>query len=98
MILGIVLLVTFAFSIGAIVQRNHVTIGLVILNWILILDSIGILIIGGFVWFYTLQERNNFHEVFVDATRDTRIALQDKVRLTFSVSFIYASLTASYHS
>jgi len=79
-ILGIALLVTFAISIGAIVQRNHVTIGLVILNYILIVDAIGILIVGTFIWFYTLMERNNFHDYWEQASRETRISLQDRLK------------------
>jgi hypothetical protein len=78
-ILGIALLITFAVSICAIVQRSHVTIGLVILNYTLLIDAIGIIIIGTFVWFYTLQERANFHVLWADASRETRITLQDQV-------------------
>lgn len=80
LILGIALLVTFAISIGAIVQRNHVTTGLVILNYTLLIDAIGIVIIGTFVWFFTLEERNNFHKSWQAATPTTRRVLQDQVR------------------
>jgi hypothetical protein len=76
-VLGISLLVTFVISIGAIVQRNHVTIGLVILNYVLVLDTIAVGIIGSFVWFYTLRERNNFHVAWAEAAPATRIFLQD---------------------
>jgi hypothetical protein len=78
-VLGVALLITFGVSLGAIVQRNHVTIGLVILNWLLILDALGILIIGTFVWFFTLQERAEFHALWVKQTPANRIVLQDKV-------------------
>jgi hypothetical protein len=77
--LGVALLVTFAISISAIIQPNHVTIGLVILNWALVLDALGIVIIGTFVWFYTLQERDNFHRVFQDLTTTQRISIQDQL-------------------
>jgi len=80
MILGIVLLITFAISIGAIIQKNHITIGLVILNYTLLTDAIGIIIIGTFIWFFTLQERVNFHVRWLDATRETRIILQDQLQ------------------
>ncbi|GLB35154.1 putative tetraspanin [Lyophyllum shimeji] len=80
MVLGIALLVTFAISIGAIVQKNHVTIGLVVLNYTLLVDAIGIVVIGTFIWFFTLQERNNFHVRWQDASRDTRIKLQDQLK------------------
>jgi len=78
LVLGVALLVTFFLSIGAIVQRNHVTIGLVILNWALVLDVLGIIIVGTFVWFFTLMERNNFHTAFQETLSQNRIAIQDK--------------------
>ncbi|KAG6909819.1 hypothetical protein DXG01_015092 [Tephrocybe rancida] len=78
--LGIALLATFAISIGAIIQKNHVTIGLVILNYTLLLDALGIVVIGTFIWFFTLQERNNFHVIWSAASRDTRIKLQDQLK------------------
>jgi len=77
-ILGVALLTTFIISIGAIIQRNHVTIGLVLLNYALLVDAISILVIGTFIWFSTLQERANFHQFWVDASPALRIALQDK--------------------
>lgn len=43
------------------------------------LDALGILIIGTFVWFFTLMERNNYHKAFQDTTAQNRIAIQDKV-------------------
>lgn len=80
-ILGIAFLVTFVISIGAIVQKSHVTIGLVILNYALLVDAIGIVIIGTYVWFFTLQERANFHHLWLQASSQTRITLQDQVCL-----------------
>jgi len=79
-LLGIALLITFVISVGAIVQRNHVTIGLVILNYALLADALAILVIGTFVWFYTLQERAEFHKLWIDAPRETRIFLQDQFK------------------
>jgi len=80
MILGIALLITFAISIVAIVQKNHVTIGLVVLNYALLVDAIGIVIIGTFVWFFTLGERANFHVLWLGASREARITLQDQLK------------------
>jgi len=80
MVLGIALLLTFVISIIAILQRNDVTIGLVVLNWTLILDALGIVIIGTFVWFLTLRERENFHSIFASQTPQARIAIQDKLK------------------
>jgi hypothetical protein len=53
---------------------------LVILNWVLILDALGIIVIGSFVWFFTLKERNNFHEAFSQQSTQNMIAIQDQVR------------------
>jgi hypothetical protein len=78
LILGIALLITFVFSIGAIVQANHVTIGLVILNYLLLVDVLLILVIGSVMWFPTLRERDLFHKSWIDMSRDDRIFLQDK--------------------
>jgi len=80
MVLGVALLITFAISIVAIVQRNHITVGLVVLNWILILDALAIVIVGTFIWFMTLRERDNFHHVFAEQTPAARIAIQDKLK------------------
>jgi len=79
-ILGIALLVTFVISIAAIVQRNHVTIGLVILNYALLIDAVGILVIGTFIWFFTLKERANFHVLWAAASPATRITIQDQFK------------------
>jgi len=78
--LGVSLLVTWAVSVGAIIQPNHVTRGLILLNWTLIADAVMIIVIGTFVWFYTLQERANYHTVFAAQTSATRIAIQDKLQ------------------
>jgi hypothetical protein len=80
MILGIAFIITFAISVGAIIQRNHVTIGLVILNWVLILDALGVIIVGSFVWFITLRERAYFHSLWDAQTRENRILLQDQLK------------------
>jgi len=79
-ILGVALLATCAISVAAIVQKSHVTIGLVILNYALLLDAIGIVIIGTFVWFFTLQERSNFHRLWLQASPQTRTMLQDQFK------------------
>jgi len=79
-ILGIALIVTFFVSIAGVVQRNHITIGLVITNYALLIDAIGIVIIGTFVWFFTLEERKNFSVFWNAATPDVRRQLQDKLK------------------
>ncbi|KAF8503742.1 tetraspanin Pls1 family [Russula emetica] len=75
--MGIAFLITTALSIGAIIQRNHVTIGLVVLNWVLISDAIIVLIVGTFVWFYTLRERAEYHVKYARLQPSQRIAVQD---------------------
>jgi len=77
-VLGVALIITFLLSIVAIAQKSHVTRGFVILNYFLLLDAAGIIIIGSFVWWYTLQERANFHQLWLQAPTTTRIFLQDK--------------------
>jgi len=76
-ILGVALLISFIISIVAILQRNHVTIGLVLLNYALVVDAIGILVVGTIIWFSTLQERAHFHGWWVDTSPEIRITLQD---------------------
>lgn len=80
LILGISLMVTFFVSIAAIIQPNHVTMGLIILNWTLIVDALGIVIIGSFIWYYTLGERANFQVIFNALPTAQKIALQDQLK------------------
>lgn len=77
-VLGIALLITFGISILAVVQRNHVTVGLVILNWALILDALAVIIVGTYIWWFTLEIRNNYFEMFKSVSPDIRIQIQDK--------------------
>jgi len=77
LVIGIALLITSALSVGAIIQRNHVIIGLVILNWVLIADAIIVLVVGSFIWFYTLRERAEFHGVYAELQPSQRITIQD---------------------
>jgi len=78
LVMGIAFLLTSALSVGAIIQRNHVTIGLVILNWVLIADAIIVLVVGTLVWFYTLRERSEFHALYAKMQPSQRITIQDK--------------------
>ncbi|KAI0005853.1 tetraspanin [Russula compacta] len=78
LIVGIALLLTSFLSIGAIIQRNHVTIGLVVLNWVLIADAIIVLSVGTIVWFYTLRERAEFHTQYAKLQPSQRVTIQDK--------------------
>lgn len=77
--MGIALLLASFVAVGAIIQRNHVTIGLVILNWVLIADAVIVLSIGTILWFYTLRERNEFHLEYAKLQPSQRITIQDQV-------------------
>jgi len=78
MILGILYAVTFIISVGAIVQRNHVTIGLVMLNWLLIVDTAFTVGFASVLWFRTLEEQVNYEKVWIAAPAQTRLTLQDQ--------------------
>jgi hypothetical protein len=94
--LGISLLITFAISIGAIIQPNHVTLGLVLLNWTLVLDGVGIIVIGSFIWFYTLQERNNFDVLFTGLSAAQRVSIQDQLQCCGYFGVSDAEIGGSY--
>jgi hypothetical protein len=83
MVLGVLLLLTVAISIAGIIQRNHVNIGLVVLNYALLVDAIVVVVIGTYVWWSTLQEGVNFHKLWLSASTNSRIVLQDQVSLPF---------------
>ena len=82
LVAGIFFLATWVFSIGAIVQKNHVTMGLILLNWVLIVDALAVLVIGTILWFFSLRQRNEYHVAFQAASAQTRIAIQNKVSPT----------------
>ncbi|KAJ6618291.1 tetraspanin Pls1 family [Mycena sp. CBHHK59/15] len=78
MVVGIALAFTFLVSIGAVVQRNHITVGFVILNWFLIADAIIVIAVGTMIWFFSLRQRNEFHVKWSALSANDRITLQDK--------------------
>lgn len=80
LVLGIVFIITFVIAIGAIIQPVHVTIGLVVLNWALLLDGIVTLAVGTVVWFSTLKEELNFHKAFSQQSEQNRQAIQDLLK------------------
>lgn len=77
-VLGIALLATFVLSLLVIIQRG--TLGLKILNWVLLANSIIILFIGTYIWVFTLHERNNYHAVFGQQSNETKILIQDMLK------------------
>jgi len=78
--LGIIYVVTFAISVGAVIQQNHITIGLAVLNWVLIINTIITMVFGSNLWFMTLQEHANFSNVWNATTPQARIAVQEKLQ------------------
>jgi hypothetical protein len=80
LVVGIFYVATFFVSIGAIIQRNHVTIGLAILNWLLILDTVLTVLFGSNLWFMTLQENKNFGATWNATDAQHRIDVQDSLQ------------------
>jgi len=80
LVLGVALLLTWAISIIGIIQRNNNTAVLIVANWALIMDAIGVVIIGCIVWFYTLQETANYLKVWKAATPATLQSIQDTLQ------------------
>ncbi|GJJ12505.1 hypothetical protein Clacol_006748 [Clathrus columnatus] len=80
LVFGALFLATFAFSIVAIIQPNHVILPLAILNWALIVDALAVVTIGTIIWWATLRERANFDEAFEKTTVDIRLVLQNQLQ------------------
>jgi len=80
LVVGILYVTTFAISIGAIIQRNHVTIGLAILNWVLMFNTVVTVVFGSNLWFMTLQEEKNFGNLWTATTSERRIGIQDQLQ------------------
>ncbi|CAE7143359.1 unnamed protein product [Rhizoctonia solani] len=76
--LGIMFAITFIVSIGAILTPKATTGGLKALNWVLIADSAATIIIGSIVWFYTLEERQNFSQVWGEQSEQTLGRIQEQ--------------------
>ena len=79
LVLGLLFLVTWVVSVGAVIQKNHITGGLVLLNWMLIADMLYLTGAGTVIWFFTLRMRNSFHKIWSHQSPGTRIAIQDMV-------------------
>jgi len=80
LVVGIVFLITFAVSIAAVVQRNHVTIGFVVLNYLLLMDVVVVLVVGTMIWFTSLRQRNEFQVSWTALPPSSRITLQDEFK------------------
>lgn len=79
-VLGIIFLATFVSSLILVPIRG--TKSLIMLNWLLFINGIAILLVGTYIWFSTLHERNNYHAAFGMQSDATKIAIQDTVRST----------------
>ncbi|CAE6415369.1 unnamed protein product [Rhizoctonia solani] len=78
--LGIMFVITCVLSIGAILTPKAATGGLKALNWVLIADSIATVIVGSVVWFYTLEERENFSFVWAEQSQDIQSRIQEQFK------------------
>ena len=88
MVLGIAFCIAFVFSVGGVIQANHVIVGLQIFNGVLILVGTVCLIVGSSVWFWTLKEAGNFRDVWAALDQDRQAAIQDTVSLFFESRFL----------
>lgn len=75
--LGIMFAITFVVSIFAILTPKSTTGGLKMLNWVLIADTVATVSVGSIVWFYTLEERKNFGEVWGEQSPEIQGRIQD---------------------
>jgi hypothetical protein len=82
LITGIFLAATAVLAIFAAVQRNHVTTGLVWLNWMLIADFVVVLVVGTRIWFFSLRQRAEFFNIYSALPTETRVQIQDMVHTT----------------
>lgn len=81
LIMGVIMLVSWVISIGALIMPNNSITGFIILNWALVLDAISILVTGTSLWFYTLRIQHNYLEVWQAQSNATKIAVQDLVSI-----------------
>jgi hypothetical protein len=77
-VLGIIFLATFVSSLILVPIRG--TKSLIMLNWLLFINGIAILLVGTYIWFSTLHERNNYHAAFGMQSDATKIAIQDTLK------------------
>lgn len=75
--LGISYAITFVIALIAIVQPNHITMGLTALNWVLLMEALFTTILGTVIWFFTLRERAMYETKWLSAAPEIRVAIQD---------------------
>jgi tetrahydromethanopterin S-methyltransferase subunit F len=96
LILGIMLEIAFVISLFAITQPKPLTSGFRLFNWVLVADSIAIIVVGSTVWFYTLEERAEYQEVWLQQAVSTQIQLQDKVSSIYLLLDAYCGLLRTH--
>jgi len=79
-VLGVMYLATVIVAVAAIIQPVHVTLGLQILNWTLVADSIATIVIGSIIWFFTLKERNNYFNIYAKQSQASIQSIQDSLQ------------------
>lgn len=77
LIMGVILLLSWLISIGALLSPSRSTTGFVVLNWAIVADSIAILVVGTSLWFYTLHIQDNYLAIWEVQSNATKIAVQD---------------------
>lgn len=80
LVVGIALCLTFIVSLGAVVQRNHITMGFVILNWLLLVDCIVVIVVGTMIWFFSLRQRSGISAKWNALSTADKITLQDQLK------------------
>jgi hypothetical protein len=80
LVLGIAFCIAVVFSIGGVVQPNHVTLGLTIFNYVLMVVSIITITVGSSIWFWTLRETENFTLLWLGLEPEKQGVVQDALR------------------
>lgn len=75
--LGISYAITFVIALIAIVQPTHVTLGLSILNWVLLVEGLATMVIGTAIWFFTLRERIEYDRKWLASPVEIQMGIQD---------------------
>jgi len=76
--LGIAYVATFPVGFVGIIQHNAVTMGLHLLQWVLLIDGAGTVAVGSLIWYFTLKERANYFVRFNAEPANVRQAFQDE--------------------
>lgn len=78
--LGVSYSITFLIAVIAIIQPNHITMGLSALNWVLLIDALATLVIGTIIWFFTLKESAMYGAKWLLASPNVRVAIQNEFK------------------